>query len=103
MKKTILMLALFMLLAAVTGAAVPNSDSDFTAGLKAYNTKNFSTAVKHFREYVSKKPDPTAYYLLGYALYEEGKFTEADENFRQAFLIDPEFSPEKSGLIKKVP
>jgi len=103
MKKTILMLALFVLLAAVTGAAVPNSDSDFIAGLKAYNTKNYSTAVKHFREYVSKKPDPTGYYLLGYALYKEGKFTEADENFRQVFLIDPEFSPEKVGLIKKAP
>ena len=103
MKKTVLILALLALLAAAAGAAIPSSDKDFMAGLKAYNTKNYSTAIKHFREYASKKPDPTAYYLLGYALYMQGKFTEADVYFRQAFLIDPEFSLEKVGLIKKVP
>ncbi len=103
MKKTALILALFLLLAAVAGAAIPSSDKDFMAGLKAYNTKNYSVAVKHFKEYVNRKPDPAAYYLLGYALYEQGKFTEADEYFRQAFLIDPEFSLEKVGLIKKAP
>ena len=103
MKKTVLILALLALLAAAAGAAVPNSDSDFIAGLKAYNTKNYSAAVKHFREYLNRKPDPTAYYLLGYALYKQGKFMEADEYFRQAFLIDPDFSLEKVGLIKKVP
>jgi len=103
MKKTVLILALLALLAAAAGAAIPSSDKDFMAGLKAYNTKNYSAAIKHFREYASKKPDPTAYYLLGYALYMQGKFTEADVYFRQAFLIDPEFSLEKVGLIKKVP
>jgi len=103
MKKTVLILALLVLLAAAAGAAVSNNDSEFIAGLRAYNTKNFSAAVKHFREYLSGKPDPTAYYLLGYALYKQGKFTEANEYFRQAFLIDPEFSLEKVGLIKNVP
>ncbi len=103
MKKTVLILVMLVLLAAAAGAAIPSSDKDFMAGLKAYNMKNYGAAIKHFREYINKKPDPTAYYLMGYALYMQGKFTEADEYFRQAFLIDPDFSLEKVGLIKKVP
>jgi len=103
MKKIALVISLFVLLAAVSGAAVPNSDKDFRAGLKAYNTKNYRTAAKHLKEYVNKKPDPTAYYLIGYSLYKQGKFSEADEYFKQAYLIDPEFSLEKVGLITKVP
>ena len=103
MKKVALVIALVVLFAAVSRAAVLTEDREFMAGLKAYNAKNYTAAVKHFREYANKKPDPTAYYLLGYALYKQGKFTEADEYFGQAFLIDPEFSLEKVGLIKNVP
>lgn len=101
MKKVVLIFALLVLLAAVAEAAIPSSDSDFMAGLEAYNTKNYSEAIKHLREYANSKPDPTAYYLLGYAFYMQGKFAEADEYFRQAFLIDPNFSLENVGLIKK--
>ena len=103
MKKVALIIALVVLFAAVSRAAVLTEDREFMAGLKAYNAKNYTAAVKHFREYANKKPDSTAYYLLGYALYKQGKFTEADEYFGQAYLIDPEFSLEKVGLIKKVP
>jgi len=102
MKKVALVIVLLMLFAAAAGAAVPNDDKDFRTGLKAYHSKNYKAAVKYFKEYVSKKPDPTAYYLIGYSLYEMGKFSEADDYFRDAYLIDPEFSLEKVGLIKKI-
>jgi len=102
MKKTVLILALLTLLMAAAGVAAAGNDSGFMAGLKAYNTKNYSVAIKHFREYTKTKPDPKAYYLLGYAFYMQGKLTEADEYFHQAFLIDPQFSLEKVGLIKKI-
>ncbi|MBI5848033.1 MAG: hypothetical protein HZB31_08815 [Nitrospirae bacterium] len=101
MKKVALVVVLLVLFAAAAGAAIPNDDKDFKAGLKAYNSKNFKAAVTHFREYINKKPDPTAYYLIGYSLYKLGKFSESDESFRDAFLIDPEYSLEKVGLIKK--
>ena len=101
MKKIALAVVLTVLISSVSGAAVMSSDKDFEAGLKAYHTKNFKAAVTHFKEYVNKKPDPTAYYLIGYSLYEQGKFGEAKEYFRQAFFIDPEFSFEKAGLIRK--
>lgn len=101
MKKLAMVIALFTLLTTVAISAAANDDTDFRAGLKSYNSRNFSDAVKHFKEYINKKPDPTAYYLTGYALYKLGKFSEADDYFRDAYLIDPEFSLEKVGLIRK--
>jgi TolA-binding protein len=101
MKKIALAVVIGLLISAVSGAAVMSGDKDFESGLKAYHTGNFKAAVTHFKEYINKKPDPTAYYLIGYSLYEQGKFSEASEYFRQAFFIDPDFSFEKVGLIKK--
>ena len=101
MKKLALIIALFVLFAAAASAGVLSKDKDFQSGLKSYNSKNYKAAVKHFREYINRKPDPTAYYLVGYSLYKLGKFSEADQNFREAYLIDPEYSLEKAGLIKK--
>lgn len=100
MKKLGLIIVLFLLFAAVSDGTVPNSE-EFRKGLQYYNSKNYKAAVKQLKESVSKKPDPAAYYLIGYSLYKLGKFSEADEYFRQAYLIDPEFSLEKAGLIKK--
>jgi len=94
-------MVLLVLFAAVAGAAIPIDDKDFRTGLKSYNSKNYKAAVKYFREYINKKPDPTAYYLIGYSLYKLGRFSEADEYFRDAYLIDPEYSLEKVGLVKK--
>ena len=99
MKKLALVIVLLVLFAAITDASV-SDDQEFRAGLKSYNSRNFIAAVKHFKEYINKKPDPTAYYLIGYALYKLGKFNEADDYFRDAYLIDPQFSLEKVGLIR---
>jgi len=101
MKKVALIMVLLALFAAVASAAIPTDDKDFRTGLKSYNSRNYMAAVKYFKEYINKKPDPTAYYLIGYSLYKLGKFSEADEYFREAYLIDPEYSLEKVGLIKK--
>ena len=103
MKKVALIIALVVLFADVSRAAVLTGDREFMAGLTHYNSKNYKEAVKHFKEYASRKPDPAAYYLIGYSLYELGKFNEADEYFKEAFFIDPEFSLEKAGLLRKTP
>lgn len=100
MKKLALIVLLFGLFAVSAEAGGLKDDKEFKAGLKYYNSRNFKAAVKQFREYVNTRPDPTAYYLIGYALYKLGNFSEADEYFREAYLIDPEFSLEKAGLIK---
>jgi len=72
-------------------------------GTVYYDLKNYKEAVKRFKEYTAKKPDPTAYYLIGYSLYKLGKFSEADDYFREAFFIDPDFSLKKVGLVKNLP
>lgn len=103
MKKGALIIALVVLFAAVSGAAVLKEDKEFMTGLKHYNSKNYKAAISHFKEYTAKKPDPAAYYLIGYSLYKLGKFSEADEYFKEAFFVDPDFSLEKAGLVKKMP
>ena len=100
MKKTGLIIVLLLLFASVSGAAV-SEDKEFRAGLKHYNNKNYKAAVIQLKQYVDRKPDPAAYYMIGYSLYELGNFNEAEEYFSEAFFIDPEFSLEKAGLIKQ--
>jgi tetratricopeptide (TPR) repeat protein len=101
MKKAALVMVLFLLFVSIAGATNAMDDKEFRTGLKYYNSKNYKEAVKYFKEYASRKPDPTAYYLIGYSLYKQKKFDEADEYFKQAYFIDPEFSLEKVGLIKR--
>lgn len=99
MKKTVLTVAMILVFGAVS-FAISVDDQDFSNALKHYNSRNFNAAASTLTEYVNRTPVPKAYYLLGYSLYELGRFSEADECFRQAFLIDPEFSLEKVGLIQ---
>ena len=101
MKKAALLAALFLMMGAFSVAAALTDDQNFRAGLKYYNSKNYKAAVKQFREYLANKPDPCGYYLTGYALYKLGRLSESEDNFREAFLIDPQFSLEKAGLISK--
>jgi len=79
------------------------TDTDYDNALKYYNSKKYKEAVGIFKEYIKKKPDPSAYYRIGYALYELRKFSEANEYFKQAYLIDPNFSPELVAPAGKSP
>jgi tetratricopeptide (TPR) repeat protein len=101
MKKGIIVIIAFFSLLVIAGAAF--ADAEYDAALKAYAERNYKDAAVHFRTYVEKKPDPAAYYLLGYSLYELGRFKEATDCFKQAYLIDPTFSPEKVGFVKEFP
>jgi TolA-binding protein len=73
----------------------------YEKALKYYNSKRYKEAVSLFKEHVKKDPNPAVYYRIGYALYELKKFDEAAENFKEAYLIDPSFSPETIGLTKE--
>ncbi len=85
----------------------------YEKGLSAYLKKDYRAAVKYLKEYVSIRRDARGYYLLGYASYElrrrEGKAAgrrdfwgdrETEEYFREAYRIDPDFSP-RSVIFKK--
>ena len=67
-------------------------EETYDRALHAYLKKDFKTAVKYLREYVAQKPDADAYYLLGYANYKLKNRKEAMGYFKEAYLIDPEFS-----------
>lgn len=89
-------------------------DSSYEKGLQAYLKKDYRSAVKYLKEYVSQNPDAEAYYLLGYANYmvkrksgpKKGRRnfwgdTETAEYFRQAYLIDPNITPRSIDFKKK--
>lgn len=96
MRKPGLIIALsimFFLLPGIALAEVNNVDNEYDAALEYYNSGKYEEVIKYLKIYVEKKPEPSAYYLLGYALYNLGRYEEADEYFADAYLIDPEFSP----------
>ena len=59
----------------------------------AYARGNFKAAAGHLASYVEKKPDPEAYYLLGYAHYKMRNFPESMRCFRDAYILDPSITP----------
>ncbi len=64
----------------------------YEKGLKAYAQKNYSKSVEYLKESVATKPDPHAYYLLGYALYKTKNFEESMQYFKKAYAMDPTIS-----------
>jgi tetratricopeptide (TPR) repeat protein len=97
-----------------SASAVFAQDEVYAKGIRAYFKKDYAAAVNYLREYVARKPEAKAYYFLGYARYELKRRTgshtgrkdfwadtEAAKYFREAYLIDPEFSPQAAGSGKK--
>jgi len=95
-------------------SAVSAQDDAYAKGVRAYFKKDYAAAVNYLKEYVAKKPEAKAYYFLGYAQYELKRRTgsprgrkdfwadtDSAKYFREAYLIDPEFSPHVAGAGKK--
>jgi hypothetical protein len=76
---------------------------EYDKALQYYSKGNYKEAVNIFQDYVKKKPEASAYYRIGYGLYKLGKYNEAETYFKQAYLIDPVFSPDLTGVPKKYP
>jgi len=98
MKKIAFIIIMSFVLFAVSDTILAKTDTDYDTALKYYNSGKYKEAVRLFQEYIKKKPEPSAYYRIGNALYELRKFSEANEYFKQAYLIDPNFSPELDSL-----
>ena len=92
MKKAVFMVCIFFVVLVPFTLVHANSNTEYEKALKFYNSGKYREAVNLFNDYVQKRPDPSAYYYLGYASYKLGKYGEATEYFHQAFLIDPDFS-----------
>ncbi|MEW6108279.1 MAG: tetratricopeptide repeat protein [Nitrospirota bacterium] len=94
MKKVALVITMFLVLFVLTVSTFANTDPEYDKALKYYYSGKYKEAVTLLKEYVKKHPEPEAYYRIGYALYELGRYDEANEYFKEAYLIDPMFSPE---------
>ncbi|MEJ2684746.1 MAG: tetratricopeptide repeat protein [Candidatus Sulfobium sp.] len=100
MKRVVLVFVAILALCAMPGLSAAAGNNQYDTALKAYYTGHFKKAVDDLKDYVDRKPDAAAYYLIGYGLYKLGKYKEATQYFDQAYLIDPTFSPEKIGFGK---
>ncbi len=105
--KGIVRIVFFLLVVIITGntAMAAGSNSDYETARKYYFSGRYTEAVRHLEDYIAQKPDAAAYYMMGYALYKLKRFDEANEYFRDAYLLNPSFSPIKEapgdGLSKK--
>jgi tetratricopeptide (TPR) repeat protein len=77
----------------LTASLLPAQDLSYEKGTDAYAKKDYGTAVKYLREYVEKKPNAHAYYLLGYAYYKLNNHPESISAFKEAYALDPSVSP----------
>ncbi len=74
----------------------------YSLALDAYKAGDFKKASMYLEEYVKAKPDPVAYYLLGYSYYKLRDFDKAERAFNEAYLIDPELIPPKIDKKKEL-
>ena len=81
---------------------IAKPDTEYEKAMQYYNKGNYKEAATLLKDYVKNRPDPVAYYRTGYALYKLKQFDEANEYFKQAYIIDPSFSPQ-AGAIKEQP
>ena len=84
-------LLMLLLVSAEAGAA----GESYERALKLFKGRDYKDAVVYLDQYVRQRPDPAAYYMLGYASYKLHEFHKAREYFEAAFLIDPDFTYHK--------
>lgn len=102
--KRIVRIVFFLLVVIVTGnTAFAGSNSDYETARKYYYSGRYGEAVKHLEDYIAQKPDAAAYYMMGYALYKLKRFDEANEYFRDAYLLNPTYSPITNGGAVNLP
>jgi len=77
-------------------------DDTYEKAVRYFKDRQYRNAIPHLEKYVSLKPDPAGYYMLGYAFYQLRDYERSREYFDAAYLIDPDFSsdkiPEHTGL-----
>jgi hypothetical protein len=103
MKKIAFIIAVIVASFVLSGIILAGTDTDYDKALTYYNNGKYKEAVTLLKDYIKKKPDPSAYYRIGYALYKLRKFDEANKYFGMAYLIDPMFSPKEIGLTPPYP
>jgi hypothetical protein len=94
MKKVVFIITVFIILSLISGVLFAKTETEYDKAVRYYNTGKYKEAVEIFKDYIKTNPEAPAYYRIGYALYELGAYDEANKYFKQAYLIDPSFSPD---------
>lgn len=93
MKKSVYVGLLLGIMLVMGSTAVARAGGDYEAARKYYYSGKYKEAVRQLQDYVAQKPDAAACYMMGYSLYKLKRFDQANEYFREAYLIDPSYSP----------
>jgi TolA-binding protein len=96
-----LRIAAGIIAALLTAGLAGAQENIYDKAVRAYDRRDFRTAVKYLKVYVEKRPDAYAYYLLGYALYKLKDNSESAKYFREAYTLDPNVSPSSDGEMSR--
>ena len=97
MKKVVFIITVFLVLG-ITDILLAETNKEYDTAIQYYNTGKYKEAINLLKIYIAKRPEPSAYYRIGYALYKLKQFNEANKYFEMTYLIDQTFSPQKAGL-----
>lgn len=78
------------------------ASADYAAGVTAYKKHHYAECITQLTVYTNNTPDPRAFYLMGYASYKLKNYEEAQEYFRKAYLLDPNFRPVLLGVNQQL-
>jgi len=67
--------------------------SDYEKAKQYYNKGKYEQAIPLLKKHVKTKPEPDAFFMLGYSLYKLGRHDEARKYFQESYLVEPEYSP----------
>jgi hypothetical protein len=98
MKKVFFIIITVFLVLGLTDILFSETNTEYDSAVRFYNAGKYKEAVNLLKIYVAKRPEPSAYYRIGYALYELRQFDEANKYFEMTYLIEPTFSPQLAGL-----
>ncbi|MFH1704160.1 MAG: DUF5684 domain-containing protein [Nitrospirota bacterium] len=97
MKKVVFIITVFLVLG-ITDILLAETNKEYDTAIQYYNTGKYKEAINLLKIYIAKRPEPSAYYRIGYALYKLKQFNEANKYFEMTYLIEPTFSPQLAGL-----
>jgi len=97
MKKVVFIITVFLVLG-LTDILFAETNTEYDSAVQFYNAGKYKEAINLLKIYVAKRPEPSAYYRIGYALYKLKQFNEANKYFEMTYLIAPTFSPQLVGL-----
>jgi Tfp pilus assembly protein PilF len=82
-----------------SSSSFQQANSEFEAGRQAKTSGNNTAALQHYEAAGRLAPDqPESYNNAGLIYLEQGDRANAEQNFRRALTVDPDFQPARTNL-----